>query len=267
VLVSELIIPIVGGNTRAARDLAEDLAETIQGEADFARAARENSAAPSRVDGGQLGWMPLTNLPPAARGAMVQLRPGQVSSPIPVPGGIALFQLRGIQQGGDISPGNITVDYATFVTAGPEDAARVRAAVDACDDLYPLARGAAGDRITRATVAERAVPGDLAGTLATLDDNETAVVTRGGAAVVVMLCARRATVAEGGARPAPADAAPGESVLTAEGVRIPPIDADLGYAAGPQRGDVRSEILNQRLGGLADAYLEELKADAVIVRP
>ncbi len=267
VLVSEIIIPAVGGDLPGARDRAIEIAATIRSEGDFDRAAREASASPSRLAGGRLGWMPLTNLPAAARGAMLQLRPGQVSPPIALQDAVALFQLRGVQQGGDIRPSDVTVDYATFAVAGGADGADIRARATTCDDLYPIARATDPARLTRQTVPERALPGDIAGAMAALDDNESALVTRGGSPVVVMLCARRATMAEGGVPEAtPGDPA-AETSLMEDGTRIPKINPDFGFGNGPSRDDVRGELVNQRLSGLADAYLEELKADAVITRP
>ncbi len=73
VLMSEIMIPMNAGNTAEINDLATELAGTIRSEAAFAAAARQYSAAPSRDQGGQLGWIPLTNLPPQVRQAIAGL--------------------------------------------------------------------------------------------------------------------------------------------------------------------------------------------------
>ncbi len=266
VLLSELVIPGSGGNLLAARDKAVALAAEIRSEADFARAARANSAAPSRDAGGKLGWIPLSNLPASVRPLILQLRPGQITPPIPVGNGIALFQLRALDQGGDIKASNITVDYAQFLLAGgPEEGARLRGQVDTCDDLYPISRKLPADRLQRQTAAQTALPADIARELAALDEGEASTaLTRGGATIFLMLCKRTATVAEGSLPGTLPVAAPTE---TQDGKPAPRISDELGFGAGPSREQVRQELLNQRLGGLADGYLEELKADAVITRP
>ena len=272
VLVSELIIPAPAANLTEARDRAVKIAEGIRSEADFARAVAANSAAPSRTDGGRLGWMPLTNLPAAARGVVVTLRPGQITPPVPIGNGIALFLLRGLEQGSEeIAPSAITVDYALFTLSGEEEAQRVRDGSDTCNDLYGFARGLPADRVVRQTQRQAQLPGDIAGALAPLDEGETATLRRGGATVLLMLCGRSATAAEGTLPPGETPAVEDASAPLAPGIdgQDPPprLNPELGFAAGPSRDLTRTELVNQRLGGLADGYLEELKADAVITRP
>ena len=47
---------------------------------------------------------------------------------------------------------------------------------------------------------------------------------------------------------------------------VPRMTDDLTFAFGPSSDTVISEITNRRLGGLAEAYMAELVADAVIIR-
>lgn len=273
VLVSELVIPAPAANLIEARDKAVKIAEGIRSEADFARAAAANSAAPSRNDGGRLGWMPLTNLPAAARGVLVTLRPGQITPPVPIGNGIALFLLRGLEQGSeDISPSQVTVDYVQFtLSGGEEEAQRLRDGSDGCNDLYGFARGLPADRLVRQTQRQAQLPGDIAAALASLDEGETATLRRGGATVLLMLCERSATAAEGTLPPGETPAIEDASAPLPPGIDgedpAPRLNPELGFAAGPSRDLTRTELVNQRLGGLADGYLEELKADAIITRP
>jgi peptidyl-prolyl cis-trans isomerase SurA len=268
VLISEILLPGSGAQLVILRDEALILSEEIRAGASFADLAREHSAAPSRENGGALGWMPLTNLPANARAAIAVLQPGQVSEPVPVPGGVALFQLRDVSQGGDIQSRNIRVDYAEYLIPGGRnaealaEAERVRVEVDTCDDLYTVARGQPAERLRRETVPLASVPGDVAGELAAMDEGDTSTaVSRGGNLIFLMLCSRTATAPEGS--PLDFDAA----TLPAPEGDQPRIREDLGFSKGPSREAVRNEIINQRVAGLADAYLAELIADAEILRP
>lgn len=269
VLLSEIILPLEPTTAADTRDLAIELAETAQSEAAFAAAARSYSAAPSRDQGGQLGWIPLTNLPPQARQIVTQMGNGQVSPPIPLGNAIALFRLRGIQQGGEIAASNITVDYAQYLIPGGRSAEaltaaeRVRGEVDTCDDLYRVAKGKPAEQLLRDTRPMTQVPGDIAAELVRMDRNDTSVaLTRGNALVFLMLCNRSATIAEGTDPTLPVTA-------TAEDLPegTPAINPELGFGRGPGRAQVREELVNQRLAGLAEGYLAELRANAIIVTP
>lgn len=269
VLLSEIILPLTPANQLDQRDLADELAGSVGSEAAFAQAARQHSAAPSRENGGQLGWIPLTNLPPQARQVLLQMGNGQVSPPINVGNAIAIFRLRGLQQGGEIAPSSVTVDYAQYLIPGGRtaealsEAERVRGEVDTCDDLYRVARGKPAEQLLRETRALSAVPADIATELARLDDNESSVaLTRGNALVFLMLCERSATLAQGTDPTIPVTAAASD---LPEGT--PVIDPDLGYGRGPGRAQIREELVNARLAGLAEGYLAELRANAIIVTP
>lgn len=269
VLLSEIILPLTPATAADTNDLAQELAETARSEAAFAAAARAHSAAPSRENGGALGWIPLTNLPPQARQVIAQMGNGQVSPPIPVGNAIALFRLRGIQQGGEIAASNITLDYAQYLIPGGRsadalaEAERVRGEVDTCDDLYRVARGKPAEQLLRDTRAANEVPGDVAAELARMDRNDTSVaLTRGNALVFLMLCNRSATIAEGTDPTVPVTVTAGD---LPEGT--PAIDPELGFGRGPSRAQIRDELTNQRLAGLAEGYLAELRANAMIVTP
>lgn len=85
-------------------------------------------------------------------------------------------------------------------------------------------------------------------------------LTSGGSLVFLMLCKRSATLAAG--------AAPAVADTSAPAVGGPPaIDPTLGFGQGPSRAQVREELVNQRLGALADGWLAELKANAIIRTP
>ncbi len=138
---------------------------------------------------------------------------------------------------------------------------RIRGEADTCDDLYRVFKAAPAGTVLRETRALSQVPGTIAGELAHLDDNEVSTaLTSGNALVFLMLCKRSATLASGAAPVVAGAAAP-----AAEG--SPAIDPALGFGQGPSRAQVREELVNQRLGALADGWLAELKANAIIRTP
>ncbi|HTK35796.1 MAG TPA: peptidylprolyl isomerase [Caulobacteraceae bacterium] len=82
------------GSEAAAMDGARALAQQLTQGAPFANVARQFSAAPSAAAGGDAGWMVSGDMPPAIEAALEQLRPGQLSPPVPVNGGVYLLLLR-----------------------------------------------------------------------------------------------------------------------------------------------------------------------------
>lgn len=235
VLASELVIPLPeSGDATEQLALADRLSETISSEAGFAAAAREYSAAPTAAQGGRLDWVPLSNLPGAIGAAVLALGPGEVSEPVQVPGAVVLFLLRDVALDETAEPVVVTVEWAEFLV--PDDAAeiaRLKAATDNCIDLYGQARGLPEDRLTVTTAPASDVPGDVGLELARLDIGESsATLMRGGFRRFLMLCGRERTTEE-------------------------PISRD----------DVRERVINQKLEGLAERYLEELRTAAIIREP
>ena len=233
VLLSEIVLPAPEGTEGRALNLARTIRAEVQGEAAFAAAARRYSAATTAANGGQLNWTPVEALPPAVAGAVRGLAPGQVSQPVSTDGVVILLLLRGADRGG-AAP---MVDYAQYLLPeGPQalaEAERIRDRVDTCDDLYGVARGQPPERLLRETRPLAQVPQDIAGELARLDAGEVSTaLVRGGTRVVLMLCGRDQQAIESISREA-----------------------------------LREQLLNRRLAALADGYLEELRADAIIVRP
>jgi len=231
VLVSELVIPAPEGEEDAALALAKQLSQDISSEAEFAAAAGQYSASPSAPDGGKLDWLPLSNLPPAIGTTVLALGPGEVSDPLIVPGAVVLFQLRAVAGDSGAAPILVTVEWAEFlVPDDPAAIATLRANVDGCIDLYEAAKGLPEDRLTVTTQSFGEVPGDVALELARLDPGESSIaLTRSGYRRFLMLCGREPTLEE-----------------------------------PPSRDQIREQITNQKLEGLAEGYLTELRSAAII---
>ncbi|WP_374395152.1 peptidylprolyl isomerase [Tabrizicola sp.] len=234
VLVSELVIPAPEGQEEAAMAKAQDLSETLSGEGAFAAAARKYSASSTAGAGGRLDWLPLANLPPAIGQKVLALDPGEVSDPVSVPGAVVLFLLRDVATDKTAEPISVSVDWVEFLV--PDDAAeiaRLRARADDCSLLMGEAKGLPEDRMTHHTAGMAEVPGDVALELAKLDPNEISVaLTRGGYRRMLMLCGRSPV--------------------------LEPM---------PTRDQVREQVINQKLEGMAEGYMEELRSAAIIREP
>ena len=227
VLLSEIILPT--GTDVDAMALAQRLKLTATTAPTFAMAAQNYSKAPSARAGGQLGWIPVSALPPAIAPRILALKIGDVTDPIPIQGAVQLFLLRDLSIGAGDAKGASEVEYAQFFAPSGTDLAAVMATLDTCDDLYDLAKGLPAETLQRATMPEGALPGALGSAIAGLDPGEATIVATANTPSVIMLCNR-----------------------------LPQSDLPA------SRDDVSSNLLNTKLGLLAGAYLEELRSNAII---
>lgn len=257
VLVSEIIIPAPEGRGQQAMQLANSIAAARPTEAQFAEAAREYSAAASREAGGRLDWLAVDNLPPSLRPVLLSLEPGQTTQPLSVPGAVVLFRLRDTQ--GSLRPGarEQVLEYMTLRMASAEEARKLAAKTQSCDDLYVQAGKSVAPQINKQTASQNQIPGLIATQLASLDADEVAVVNYGNSAELVMLCSRESALL--------ADA---ENQVATTAEEPDGVEAAIpGANALPSRETVREGLFNQRANEMADAYMEELRANAVIRQP
>ncbi|MFV0515619.1 MAG: peptidylprolyl isomerase [Jhaorihella sp.] len=238
VLLSEVIMPVTPDNIEQVDELAAQISGLTSYDA-FSKAASLYSATDTRNDGGRLGWLDITKLPAGLQPVIMDLKPGEVSSPIALPNAVALFQMRGIRETTAATPRYATIDYAMYLIAGGRSAPALAAAqavrdrVDTCNDLYGVAKGQPPQVLERLSLPPGQIPQDIALELAKLDENEiSTALTRsnGTALVVLMLCSR---------------------------------NADLGDAV--TREQVANALTQQRLATYADSYLQQLLAEARIV--
>ncbi|MBV0890562.1 peptidylprolyl isomerase [Paracoccus sp. Z118] len=271
VLLSEIVIPAPPGSEGEALSRAEDIAAGATSTAAFAAAARRWSATPTAERGGALDWMPLDNMPPALQQIVLSLQPGQVTAPLQVPGAVVLFHLRDTR--GHLRPGatDQTVEYLTMALPSAAEGARILAVARNCADVHVEANRFAPDPVSRQTAPLGAVPGDVAQRLATLDENEGSVIDYGAGATLVMLCDRTPTLL---AHAAPADTLPPGVQMEVPPVRAPAPPAAEGEVAAedplaglPSPAQMRDQIFNTKINAAAEAYLAELRADALIRTP
>ncbi|MFK7875290.1 MAG: peptidylprolyl isomerase [Paracoccaceae bacterium] len=237
VLLSEIIMPAPPNQQAAVLARAERIAQSASfGE--FSANARRFSATASRGRGGQLPWTPLTNLPAPLRPLILALAPGEVTSPLPLPNAVALFQLRAIEETDAPAQEYAAIEYAQYFIPGGRSeaalaqAAKLRAQVDVCDDLYAINKDGPDEQLLRDVKAPAEIPQNIALELAKLDEDEvsTALVSNDGQSLVfLMMCGRTAAANEDVSREA-----------------------------------IAGRLRQERLTALADSFIEELRADARI---
>ena len=237
VLLSEIIIAAPPERAAQVQEVAGRISR-LRSFSEFENAARQVSALPSRDNGGRLGWLPIDNYPPQIRQLLLELRPGEVTEPIDIPNGVALFQMRGQREAQRAALAPLSIEYAAYYIPGGRSEGALRAAadisnqVDTCDDLYGVARNQPAEVLDRLTLAPEEISDDIALELARLDSGEVSYnLTRsnGETLVFLMLCARN-------------NAGAGTS------------DREL----------IRNQIRSQRLNALAAALVADLRASADI---
>jgi peptidyl-prolyl cis-trans isomerase SurA len=237
ILFSEIRLPLNQRGNEKTLELAEQLSNSIRSEAAFGAAARRYSRAPSRGRSGRLDWLPVSQLPPSLAGQILALQPGEVTAPVTLGPTVGLFQLRGVRDDRNTEQGPVTLSYVTVNVPGEpgserlvSDATKLINDVDTCDDLRAQSERFAVPGHTDHAAEVGNVPSVVAVELAGLDRFEASYYTNSaGTLTVVMLCDRLRELPEG------------------------------------TRENIRNGLFNQRVGGFGQGYLEELKADAVIV--
>ena len=227
VLLSEILIPA------SKRNLANELSASLKGEGAFAAAARTHSMGPTAAQGGRVDWRNAAVLPQQVVAVLEGMTPGQVSAPVRLPDGqYAVYLLRQVEQRDKLTPQTTAVTYARLALPGAGTpateaaVASIRARVDTCNDLN------AWGTVTQETVAQSALPRDLAPRLAGLDANEMVVYASGGRKLVVLVGARRGA---------------------GDGERV--------------RAGVRARLAEQRVNSESEMYLQQLRSNANIRRP
>jgi peptidyl-prolyl cis-trans isomerase SurA len=146
--ISEIMIDATRvGGMDAALQGANQLVVQIQQGAPFPAVARQFSALPTAASGGDAGWVSVGEVAPQVQQALDQMRPGQLSTPIPVKEGVYIVYLRDKRAGAGASL--VSMKQAA-VALGPQasdaevEAARVkleslRASIKGCDSLEAAA--------------------------------------------------------------------------------------------------------------------------------
>lgn len=230
--IGEIVLPFAGRGEARTRALAGELAASLGGGGDFEAAARRNSASPSAQQGGDVGWVPESGLPPQIVEALGDLGPGGVTAPIPISGGLAVLKLIDTRTTAASAIGAATVEVMAVQGAGRDAMARVTALAaqrPSCEAAPALAQAAN-------LGTQKSDPTDLAAlspqvrnAVSALEVGEISppVATKGGA-VAFILCTRQ------------------------------------NAASDAAREALRGQMRSRRLQGFAASYLQELRAEAVV---
>jgi peptidyl-prolyl cis-trans isomerase SurA len=157
--ISEIMVDSTRvGGMDAALQGANQLVAQIQQGAPFPAVARQFSALPTAASGGDAGWVSVGEVAPQVQQALDQMRPGQLSTPIPVKDGVYIVYLRDKRAGAGASL--VSMKQAA-VALGPQASdAEVEAARVKLESLRPSIKGCAS-----LEAAAAKVPGVVAGDL------------------------------------------------------------------------------------------------------
>ncbi len=146
------------GGMQVAVNGATQLVTQMQQGAPFPAVARQFSASPSAAAGGDVGWITAGEMPAEVDATLDQMRPGQLSRPIPVRDGVYIVYLRDRRAGASA----LTVALKQVAVALPQSApeADVRSATARLADVRSRIRGCDGVE-TEAGRVTGVVAGDL----------------------------------------------------------------------------------------------------------
>jgi peptidyl-prolyl cis-trans isomerase SurA len=92
--VGEIFLPATSANEAEVVQNAGKILQQLRDGASFSGFARQFSQASTAAVGGDLGWVRPEQLPEPLAAAVRQMRPGTVSNPIPVPGGVSIIAVQ-----------------------------------------------------------------------------------------------------------------------------------------------------------------------------
>jgi len=106
--LAHILVALPEGATPEQIGVGQQKIDGIKGlidrnEMDFSAAAVRYSDSPNALEGGDLGWRSLDEIPPAFAQAMRELEPGQMLGPIRGPSGFQLIKLVAKRDGGGLS--------------------------------------------------------------------------------------------------------------------------------------------------------------------
>ncbi|HEX6859254.1 MAG TPA: peptidylprolyl isomerase [Caulobacteraceae bacterium] len=141
----------VGGMENAVQG-ANQLVEQLQKGAPFPAVARQFSTSATAAAGGDAGWVSTGEMPAEVDAVLEQLRPGQLSRPIPVKDGVYIVYLRDKRSGATATLINLkqaAIPLGADASAADEAAARakledLRPRIPSCDTLESAAAGIDG---------------------------------------------------------------------------------------------------------------------------
>ncbi len=96
--VGEIFLAATSANQAQVMGNANQLLEQLRKGGSFAGYARQFSEASTQAVGGDLGWVRPEQLPEPIAATIRQMRPGQVSAPIALPGGVSIIAVQDVRK-------------------------------------------------------------------------------------------------------------------------------------------------------------------------
>lgn len=159
--LANILVALPNGATPQQIAMAEEKIEGVQGllergEMDFAAAAVRYSDGPNALEGGDLGWRGIDEIPTAFSTVVGGLQRGQMFGPARGPSGFQLLQLVDIRDGTQATSGQSVTQYQAshILIRGDDAAAKARidslhAAVTGGSSFASVASESSDDTVTR----------------------------------------------------------------------------------------------------------------------
>lgn len=125
--VGEIFISSNSANEEQASANAQKVFAALQQGGSFVGYARQFSEASTAAVGGDLGWVRPEQLPDQLAGAIRQMRPGQISQPIKVPGGYSIIAVQDIRKILTADPRSAVLTLKQVTVAFPKGTTRQQA--------------------------------------------------------------------------------------------------------------------------------------------
>ena len=232
VLLTEIIVPSNTGLKETATEIVEAIRK-IRSVEKFSEAAYRYSAAPTKTVGGKITWQSISNLPASVKPLVSGLSIGEVTEPLSIPGGIALFQLRNIREVKGSTSKDEIIDFLVFeFEKNPKIETSIKSKVYGCEDLFFFSKKLKKSEINRTKAKIKSLSKSLKLVLSKLDENEFALIRENDQRTqLIMVCKRQK-----------------EIKLSNNKIK-----------------DFDSSNSNKRLLNLANSYIENLRHKAQIV--
>ena len=242
--IAEIYLTATPETIQSVADNAQKIVQALQSGGSFAAYARQFSEASTAVVGGDLGWVRGGQLPDTMADAARQMQPGQLIGPIEVPGGVSIMLMVDRRQVLTADPRDAVLSLKQISLEFPAGTSEAKASelagqfaeatrgIAGCGAADGVAQSLGAQIVSRDGIQMRQLPAPLQTTLINLQIGQT-------------------TQPFGAADE-------GVSVLVLCGRDLP------NTVAEPNREEIESRILEEKVNKRAQRYLRDLRRDAVI---
>ena len=242
--VGEIYLSATPESQATVEQNARSIVEQLRQGGSFVAYARQYSEATTAAVGGDLGWVRPGQLPAALAEVVVQMQPGQLVGPVPIPGGLSILYLIDQRQVLTADPRDAVLSLKQIsigfepgttqaqATSRVESFARGVSQIRGCGDAENAAAALGASIVTNDQIRVRSLPDALQNAILQLQIGQ---VTPPFGSVedgirVLMLCGRD----------------------------------DPQQSAGPDFETLMNQIEDERIGKRAQRYLRDLRNDAYI---